>query len=542
MTVPPEHGVDDVFEPDDELFDLVDRMCAGDLDEAGRVRLEQRLNDSADARLFFAEYVGMHADLHWRMRAGVMPAIPADPATIDELIGEPVSESSAIIGRIAATPAWTRWALAAAVAIVAGIALTLLQVSRGVGDESEPRVVVAAPIATLTDSIDAEWDESQTSLGTDVGTSLEAGRFALRAGRAQILFGRGAVVTVVGPADWQMTDDNTCTLRRGKLLAYVPPSATGFTLHTPGMTIVDRGTRFGVIVNDNGKTEVHVLEGRVDVDAGDDRRASLDAGQAINNRSGGELSREFADAARFADITASGDQVLTSLRFDNAASLRGLREDRQVITDASLNHPLVSSGGGSLRIGGTTDVAEIFTDLDVSSSGAFAAAGYIAGNGRIGATGTTLYISWLSRFDIQGNGGGSVGLSLFDAGDDLSVNEPLFIGKASGETRLSHARTSDGDRVIDADPSTPQIDAIDTLTDRATHLWVVRIEFRAGKDRIEIYIDPAEGDSGHGSPNAVIDSSDLTFDRLRFAANASHGAIYDEVRIGTSWRAVVPGR
>ncbi|MBI1371460.1 MAG: hypothetical protein GC159_01680 [Phycisphaera sp.] len=528
-------------EPSEELFDLVDRLCAGDLDDAGRQRLEQLLNASEQARLFYAEYVGMHADLHWRMRAGIMPAIPAETASASGTyaLDTPVAGR---IGSSTSKSAWRRWAIAAAVALVAGVTL-VAQFNRGPVASDTELAAPPTPIATLTDAVDAVWDDAQAPTTADVGTSLDAGRMALRSGRAQMLLGRGAVITVVGPADWQMTDDNTCTLRHGKLLAYVPHSAAGFTLHTPGMKIVDRGTRFGVIVDENGKSEVHVLEGRVDVDAGDDRRASLHAGQAIDDRTGDKLNEGFADGARFADITASGDQVLASFKFDDAGSIRTLGGGQPTIDADSLTQPLVRSSAGSLRLGGTTGVTNAFVDLDVSRSGPFAAAGYIAGNGRIGATGTTLYISWLSRFELHPGGGlGSVGLSLFDAGDDLAANEPLFVGKASALQQLSHARTPDGDVVIDADPSTPEIDAIDAMTDRATHLWVVRIDFRSGNDRIQLYLDPAEGDPGHVSPNAVIESADLTFDRLRFAANAGNGAVYDEVRIGTTWRAVVPGR
>src|SRR5690606_18619733 len=38
-------------------------------------------------------------------------------------------------------------------------------------------------------------------------------------------------------------------------------------VHTPGATVVDIGTEFGVAVSDEGQTEVHVFEGSVDLSA-----------------------------------------------------------------------------------------------------------------------------------------------------------------------------------------------------------------------------------------------------------------------------------
>ena len=51
---------------------------------------------------------------------------------------------------------------------------------------------------------------------------------------------------------------------RGKLRATVPPQAQGFAIGSPALDLIDRGTEFGLDVGD-GKTEVHVFQGQVDV-------------------------------------------------------------------------------------------------------------------------------------------------------------------------------------------------------------------------------------------------------------------------------------
>ncbi|MCB1090325.1 MAG: FecR domain-containing protein, partial [Verrucomicrobiae bacterium] len=52
---------------------------------------------------------------------------------------------------------------------------------------------------------------------------------------------------------------------QGKLTADVPKAATGFVINTPRVNVVDIGTRFGVSVEENGDSEVHVMQGVVEV-------------------------------------------------------------------------------------------------------------------------------------------------------------------------------------------------------------------------------------------------------------------------------------
>ena len=54
-------------------------------------------------------------------------------------------------------------------------------------------------------------------------------------------------------------------LKSGRLTAEVPPAASGFTVNTPRLNAVDIGTRFGVNVEENGDSELHVMEGEVEV-------------------------------------------------------------------------------------------------------------------------------------------------------------------------------------------------------------------------------------------------------------------------------------
>jgi hypothetical protein len=141
----------------------------------------------------------------------------------------------------------------------------------------------------------ARWEE--TGLPTRAGARLPPGRLRLQSGFAQIEFYSGATVILEGPADFQLISPMEAYCARGKLRATVPPQAQGFTISSPKLDLVDRGTEFGLQVDGAERTEVHVFQGKVELyDAGSDRAvappkelttgrglrlAGLDAVQAI---------------------------------------------------------------------------------------------------------------------------------------------------------------------------------------------------------------------------------------------------------------------
>ncbi|MEQ9070972.1 MAG: FecR domain-containing protein, partial [Gimesia chilikensis] len=117
-------------------------------------------------------------------------------------------------------------------------------------------------VGMLLDTEDAVWEDEQ--LGDDIayGTRFTAGKqLWLKSGIARIRFESGAGVVLEGPAQIELNSSMNAKLNYGKLAAYVPDEAHGFTVDTPKMEIVDQGTRFGTVVDPLGKAEVHVFEG-----------------------------------------------------------------------------------------------------------------------------------------------------------------------------------------------------------------------------------------------------------------------------------------
>lgn len=135
---------------------------------------------------------------------------------------------------------------------------------------------------------------------------MQNGVMVLESGVAEIAFNSGARAFVEGPTRLSIESDNRVFLESGSMTAEVSPEATGFTVNTPRMNIVDIGTRFGVTVAENGETEVHVMEGVVEVS-----RAS---GHSVSTvvREGLALKADSRPLSSLVPITYGGDRFALS--------------------------------------------------------------------------------------------------------------------------------------------------------------------------------------------------------------------------------------
>jgi len=114
-------------------------------------------------------------------------------------------------------------------------------------------------IGKLSETVHARWAVAPDS------NDLKRGNLILKQGYAKIRFNSGAEVILEAPADLLLEKENRLSLRRGKLTAIAEDEAKGFTVRTPGASIVDLGTEFGVWVKQAGGSEAHVFKGEVKV-------------------------------------------------------------------------------------------------------------------------------------------------------------------------------------------------------------------------------------------------------------------------------------
>ena len=99
----------------------------------------------------------------------------------------------------------------------------------------------------------------------DQGDVIRTGLLELDVGIVRLDFANGAMVTLQGPARFEIISAQKTRLESGILTASVPRSAVGFEVITPAVDVVDLGTAFGVSVGADGETDVCVFEGEVQV-------------------------------------------------------------------------------------------------------------------------------------------------------------------------------------------------------------------------------------------------------------------------------------
>ncbi|HYF36254.1 MAG TPA: DNRLRE domain-containing protein [Prosthecobacter sp.] len=226
-----------------KLLEQWERARDGRLDEAEARALNEAILSDSEARRLLAEAALMDAEL----RLGGEP----------EPIAAPAREVRFTHGLTA---------IAAAI-VAAGMVWMLLR---------DPE-----PVATLAKAHLCKWGNSE--LPTLEGGRLRPGMLELLEGIATLKFSSGAEVVLEAPVSLEVLSAMECRIKKGTVVAEVPPSAKGFTIHTPETKVVDFGTRFGVSAGEDGKCLVHVIEGLVEVERkGETEVKSLRAGQRVD--------------------------------------------------------------------------------------------------------------------------------------------------------------------------------------------------------------------------------------------------------------------
>lgn len=114
-------------------------------------------------------------------------------------------------------------------------------------------------LATLTSSTDAVWGAQ----ALEAGATLGKGVHKLTSGYSEIMMNSGVRLILEAPIELEIESVDLVRVNRGRLVARVPEPAIGFTVLTPSAEVVDLGTEFGIAVEENGSSEVHVLQGEV---------------------------------------------------------------------------------------------------------------------------------------------------------------------------------------------------------------------------------------------------------------------------------------
>ncbi len=294
---------------------------SGTLDESGIERLREILKSDPSARSQFVQMQMMSAALQLDNEAGL--GLPLDAGA--QATSMAASPSTRLRGQLRTPSFWI--ALAASLLVcVLGSWLVYSQVSNGSSkpiqsteletsnDHESSQEATARGVALLTRLVDVTWGDNQPAV--EAGAALSPGRFAIKAGHAQVEFFCGATIVLEGPAELELESATLAKVHRGRLRAHVPPAARGFSLEVGELTVVDLGTEFGLSVSPGGAS-IQVFEGEVELQRPANKTVSLKTGEAVAQNPAGELQATQATPESFVDIAdlESRTQLQRSARY-----------------------------------------------------------------------------------------------------------------------------------------------------------------------------------------------------------------------------------
>jgi hypothetical protein len=546
----------------DELLRLVERLVVATITPEEQQRLEEILKAHPDARRLYFAYLDLDLGLRALRpnRPGEIPppvSFPVQPAAVSDVRRSGLGSSA--LGVIIGVAAGTLVAAALLLFLAWRGTAPPARSPRTAGDwlATSPEADVQ-DVATLLFADECRW---QTEGRDPVeGQRLARGELHLVQGLALVRFDGGAAALLSGDVRLELETRGSARLHRGRLTVRAPDEAVGFTVRTPASDVVDLGTEFAVQVAPSGATELHVLDGAVEYRKPAERPGSgelLHGGQAIRfDRADQANPRPVAMNAKPLEVLLR--EAKPKPREDLLLVYEGFQYDVGPMPVAAGDGGWGWSGPWRLRQAAESSAREpdATTELLIAFQ--------------------KLNVPWPIR-------GGRAGMLELPPGDNYRVRplaEPLDLGKdavyyvsmmmreqplaatTAADQRREAARltlrsSEDywGDRLSFGLPGkqTPHIEAADfirftgdPLAEGQSLLWVAKIAARRdGEDEIffRVYQQGDSLDIVEPADWSVVARGVRSAARLDLLMLSSTGRTrrwFDELRIGTSWRAVVP--
>lgn len=227
--------------------DLLRRVMDAPSPEAAPLReLEEMMRADPALRREYLEQLHLDALLAWELGA-------EKDAALEPPVARPLRPARRVLRRASL-------ALAAAAALALCFGAGLFWGGRPVPPPSAPAAAV------LIEGEDCEWLLPGARARPAFGSSFAGGEsLRIASGVARLAMRSRAGIAVEGPAEVELLSGDVVRVRQGRVSAYAPEEAIGFRLLTPGVEILDLGTRFAAQVRADGSTDVHVFEGEVSV-------------------------------------------------------------------------------------------------------------------------------------------------------------------------------------------------------------------------------------------------------------------------------------
>lgn len=217
---------------EDPLPNLVALYFDNQLDEPELKLLQERLKSDPEARIFFAQFSVLQAQLEW---------VYTDSPETQEQTHLPASFQSSQRN-------WSQilYAITCICLVLGGLLF----------------VHLTTPVAHVFPAKDSYWKTGVISQNEPL---LSGSHRHLIQGEIEIRFESGSVVHLKAPALFTTNGSNEFYLEEGKIVADIPKSGHGFTVDTHTGRIIDLGTSFSVKVGLKQNTEIKVYRGKVQV-------------------------------------------------------------------------------------------------------------------------------------------------------------------------------------------------------------------------------------------------------------------------------------
>lgn len=413
--------------------------------------------------------------------------------------------------------------------------------------------------ATLLFTDECTWGQG---ISRSEGQRLTPDLLQLVRGMAVIRFDGGAEMVLRGETQLQLSAAAEATLLQGEVVVRATEGAEGFRLRTPASEVVDLGTEFQVRVEAGGATEVHVLEGEVawcKEDQSWDNQAILPAGHAVR------FDRPGLSQPRTVEFKASSFQqriqeIQPRERPDLMTVYEGFHYDEGTYQPSDILKGLGWAGPWRLRQGielrnpnetdSTTDMRIVHGGLSVP---------WPIPGGRLGGLEMPAGRSFRIRPMQHGIKMASDGITYFS----LMTLEPQHSprkrpGRPQEGVRLTFRSSEDywgpllsfgWDKKLQPHIQAGALGSFVSparVPDEQSLLWVGKIIHRShGEDEVVLRIygqqeplDYVEPPTWHVASRGL--NLDAVFDLVIISSTGSSPRIVDELRIGPTWRSVVP--
>lgn len=405
-----------------------------------------------------------------------------------------------------------------------------------------------APLATVLLSEDCVWKGGE-SLAE--GSRLVPGKIQLTSGMAILRFDGGAEAVLRGETTLELLSAVQARLVTGEVVIRAEDDAAGFKLLTPASELTDLGTEFAVKVQRGGITELQVLDGQVAY--GD---AIADAGHALRLVAGRTAESLPVTSPRFNDLlqrAAPKERRDLMTHYEGFFYPAGSYQPSEIVKGKGWAGPWRLRGGIEIRhpneVDSTTDMRIVEGGLSVP---------WPIPGGKLGGLEMPAGRSFRLRPMKNGIDMGEDGISYFS----LITYEPEH-GRKRRTTPVEGVRLtfrSSADywneslsfgcqqslRPLIQAGAQGSFASASAIADEQSLLWIGKIIRRAaGEDEVffRIYgqadaLDYAEPATWHSSTRGLRQSGVL--DLVILSSTGQSPRIVDELRIGPTWRSVVP--